>query len=344
MSKTIPIFTDHDEKYRADACNPLMEASAAGTVNVQVISHGHYPGKPLRNGVLPGLKMAGFWDARSDQAWGLPPHRNEGIEIAFLETGRLDFSTVDHQIALRSNDLTVVRPWQQHRLGNPNVKASRLHWLLIDVGVRRPHQAWKWPSWLFLSPSDMDELTKILRQNEHPFWRATPEIRRCFQSIAQSIEAESNGSSVSRIGLRLNELLLALLEMLRRKEIRLDESLTTTRRTVELFLDDLRNHPEHLTLDWTVEKMAKSCGLGVTQFIHHVKCLVNVTPMHYLVHCRVDFAAKRLCASPANCITDTALHCGFSSSQYFATVFSRRFGLSPREYRKKHMTDVISDK
>lgn len=333
MPKTIPIYTDHDEKYRADACRPLVEAAAANTAHIEVISHGHYPGKPLGVEVLPGLKMAGFWDARSDQDWGLPWHRNEGVELTFLETGTLEFSTEGHELVLKSNDLTVVRPWQRHRVGNPTIKASRLHWLLIDVGVRRPHQTWKWPSWLSLSPLDLEELTKMLRQNEQPSWKTTPEIRRCFQLIAQAIESDSNGSCVSRIGLRLNELFLLLLEMLRQKDIRLDESLTTSCRTVELFLNDLRSHPEHLALSWTVEKMANSCGLGITQFIHHVKCLVNMTPMHYLVHCRLELAAKLLRTRPAGCITETALECGFSTGQYFATVFTRRYGLSPREYR-----------
>ena len=35
--------------------------------------------------MLPGLKMAGYWDADSDQDWGLPWHRNEGIELTLLE-------------------------------------------------------------------------------------------------------------------------------------------------------------------------------------------------------------------------------------------------------------------
>jgi AraC-like DNA-binding protein len=114
--------------------------------------------------------------------------------------------------------------------------------------------------------------------------------------------------------------------------------LTTSHRTVELFLKDLQTNPEHLALPWNVEKMAHSCGLGVTQFIHHVKSLVNMTPVHFLIECRIDLAKKILQKRPKASITETAMECGFSSGQYFATVFARQLGVSPREYARSFAT------
>jgi AraC family L-rhamnose operon regulatory protein RhaS len=109
--------------------------------------------------------------------------------------------------------------------------------------------------------------------------------------------------------------------------------LTTTRRTVQLFLEDLRAQPQNLALKWTVEEMARSCGLGISQFTQHVRSLVNMTPMHYLTDCRTDRAATILKEMPRASITDIALDCGFSTGQYFATRFKRRFGATPREFR-----------
>jgi len=276
----------------------------------------------------------GYWDAESDQEWGLPWHRNEGIELTFLERGHLEFATDEGVHLTRANDMTIVRPWQRHRLGDPVIRASRLHWVLIDIGVRRPHQEWRWPSWVVLSPADLNELTKILRQNEHPMWRTTMDVRKCFQNIAKCIGEDSKPGSISRLCLLLNELLLLVLGMLRQQDPGLDVVLTSSRRTVRLFLDDLRNNPEHLSLEWTTTKMAEACDLGVTQFISHVKSLVGVTPMQFLVQCRLERGASILKESPDAGITDTALDCGFSSSQYFATLFSKRFGCSPKEYRR----------
>lgn len=81
--------------------------------------------------------------------------------------------------------------------------------------------------------------------------------------------------------------------------------------------------------------MAESCGLGVTQFVHHVKLLTNMTPLQYFNNCRLDLAARLLRERTTESIVDIAMDCGFSSSQYFATVFSHRFGGSPRDYRRR---------
>jgi AraC family L-rhamnose operon regulatory protein RhaS len=342
MPSPIPIYTAHDEKYRADSCRPLLTA-AGKTLRLAALQHGHYPGNALPAGALAGVKMVGFWDAQRDQEWGLEWHRNEGIELAFLETGHLEFGADQCEYDLRAGDLTITRPWQLHRVGHPVVTASRLHWLIIDLGVRRPDQPWRWPPWVLLTPADKEEITNLMSLNEQPVLKANGDIRRCFKGIAHAIETDQNGSSVSRLTSRLNDLFVSLLDVLRSRPVQYDHSLTSTSRSVQLFLDDLSAHPEHLALEWTVEEMAQSCGLGVSQFSHHVKCLVNLTPMQYLCKCRIDRAATILAAAPASRITDTALNLGFSSSQYFATVFRRRFGYSPRSLRLRAGTEARKD-
>jgi AraC family L-rhamnose operon regulatory protein RhaS len=100
--------------------------------------HSHYPGRKLPRGALLGVKSVGFWDAEGRQDWGLQWHRNEGIEVTFLERGASGFAVEQNEFRLRPDDLTVTRPWQRHRVGDPNIGAGRLHWLILDVSVRRP--------------------------------------------------------------------------------------------------------------------------------------------------------------------------------------------------------------
>ncbi|MDY0165405.1 MAG: cupin domain-containing protein [Thermoguttaceae bacterium] len=253
----LPIYQDEGQTYRADTCRPIIEAAAAGDVRLEALVHGHYPGRPLPRGALPNVKMVGFWDAVSDQDWELDWHHNEGIELTFLESGRLDFAVDKERFQLQAGDLTVARPWQTHRVGDPCVDASRLHFLILDVHVRRPHQPWQWPAWLVLAKADREELTNFLRHNEKPVWPATPEVARCFRRIAQAVEADQAGSGVSRLAVFLNELFLELLDMFRSQPVPLDRSLTSTQRTVQLFWQSLRENTEHLALEWTVERMAR---------------------------------------------------------------------------------------
>jgi AraC family L-rhamnose operon regulatory protein RhaS len=331
-----PVYSERGETYAADTCAPVARAAKEGRLRQQTLVHGHYPGRRLPPHALPGVKTVGFWDAAFDQDWGLDWHRNEGIELTLLETGRLAFAVDGQRATLKPGDLTITRPWQLHRVGDPHVTAGRLHALILDVGVRRPHQAWKWPAWLVLSKPDRLELTTMLRQNEQPVWRASESLHRCFERIATTVETDRSGSNISRLALLLNELFLLLLEMWRASDIPLDASLSTSLRTVEMFLEGLH---ANLGLEWTVPRMAWQCGLGVTHFVHHCKRVTNMTPLQYLNHLRLEAASRLLKERPDRSVTEIALDCGFASPQYFATVFGVQFGSSPREYRQEQGVD-----
>lgn len=319
---------------RSDTCKPLVTAVRDGKVALEALARGSYPGRKLARGVLPGLSSVGYWNATGKQDWGLDWHRNEGIELTFLETGRMPFAVDGKEYTLGAGDVTITRPWQQHRVGLPHVGPGRLHWMILDVGVRRPNQPWNWPDWMVLTRKDLKELTITLRHNEQPVWRATREIRHCFGQIGCSVQNDRNGSSASRLTAYLNELMVLLLEMLRLRQAKLDKSLSSTRRTVELFLEDLRFNPDSVRHPWTLEEMAEQCGLGLTYFVHHCKQITNMTPTQYLNQCRVEMAIRMLKDKPGQRITDIAIRCGFSSSQYFATVFRQHTGCSPLSFHK----------
>ncbi len=291
---------------------------------------GTYPGRPMPDGVLPQVCTIGFWDAARDQTWELGEHRNEGIEITYLDNGSLGFVVDGRSHPLFPGNLTITRPWQPHSVGNPNVAASRLYWLILDVGVRQPHQTWKWPPWLVLAPADIKDLTALLRENEQPVWPGNPEIGRCFADIGQLIESSHAGAlPASRLTLLANEVFVCLLELLRAQNPRRKTSLMLGERSVSMFLDRLKNE---LHEPWTLELMAEKSGLARTRFAHHCRKLTNLSPMGYLQQQRVE-KAKLLLADPKESITDIALQCGFTSSAYFSSVFRQHVHCSPREYR-----------
>jgi len=332
-SKLPPIYRDHGTAYHADTCQPLVAAAKAGEIHLAALVHGNYPGHALPDHVLPGLGSVGSWDAQREQSWGLGMHRNEGVEITFLETGSLPFGVEDQHYVLHPNDLTITRPWQPHCVGLPHVRAGRLHWVILDLSVRRPSQEWRWPNWVVLMKEDMDELTSLLRQNEHHVWHGATELRQCFREMSRIVASSDGEHKASHLAVHLNTLLVLLLETLQRNPPELDPSLSSAERTVELFLADLK---DQLCEPWSVNSMAKSCGLGVTQFVHYCRKLTNMTPAHYLRHSRLEGAIHLLRTKPEMGITQVALACGFSSSQYFATVFGQHMRCRPREFRLMH--------
>jgi AraC-like DNA-binding protein len=323
-------FRSQRELYHADTCEPLAAAVARGDLRLAALGRGSYPGRPLPARDLRELCSIGVWDARADQRWGLDWHRNEGIELTYLAAGHLDFAVEDRNVALQPGNFTITRPWQKHRVGDPNVTASRLFWLILDVGVRRPNQPWRWPGWMLLDAALLRQVTVTLRHNEQPVWKADRRLARCFEDLATHCGHPLTPTHAAQLKILINELWVALAELLVSRRMQLDESLSSTDRTVRLFLEELRSRSDE---PWTLEAMAEQCGIGRSRLAHYCRQHTNCTPIEYLTRCRLEHACTLLQGEPTRSITDIALACGFETSQYFATVFARHFGRSPRIWR-----------
>jgi len=330
-----PIYRSGPDQYEIDNCEPQAQAMREGKIEVHALSKGHYPGRRMNSNELPGLASAGFWNCREMQDWGLNLHRNEGLEIVFLETGGMAF-TVDGKVhSLHAGDLTLTRPWQLHKLGDPNIGRGRLYWLILDVGVRRPNQEWVWPPWVMLSPHDLGELTRKLRHGDRAVWSANSRIREIFRDLGNSIVRWREPRACSRLIVTINRLLVELLEILAEQQVTESPELATRSRTVELFLKDLAENPASSAEPWTLKSMAAHCGVGITSMAKYCSSMVNNGPMAYLGLCRLEHAAKALRDHPELSVTDIALSSGINSSQYFATLFRSHFKLTPTDYRAR---------
>lgn len=333
--KQVKNFYDY---YQPDRCEPLIHASENGVVQMKGLSRYDYPGLELPNAILPGIYSMGYWDAKTDQNWGLDWHRNEGIEFSFMESGSLYFSTENETVHLHPGSLTITKPWQLHKVGNPIVTIGKQYWIIIDVGVRQPHQEWKWPDWIILSKEDLEYLTKILRENDVRVWQSDKKIQECFIEIGKCLDHAEIEIPQSRLNILINSLLLEILSLFKKGDIEFDQSLTHNLRTVEIFLNHLRTDFEK---SWTLEDMAEHCGLGKTSLSKYCKHLTNMTPVNYLINIRLETAAKMLIDQEEEHVTNLGYSCGFTSSQYFATAFKKRYKCSPSEYRSRFRNGYV---
>ena len=196
--------------------------------------------------------------------------------------------------------------------------------------MRHPHQEWSWPNWVILNSKDLNKLTLYFRQNEQPVWKATHDLKDCFIRIGKVIKEGGEKDYESKLRILINLLLIALLEHFQEGKISLDEELVESRRTVKLFLKSLEDHFQE---PWTLPDMASYCKLGTTRFTQYCVEISNCTPMVYINKIRLGAAAKSLRTHAALSVTEIAYQCGFSSAQYFTSVFKRHFGKTPQAYR-----------
>lgn len=323
------VFRQPDSMMYADNCKDLQAAARRGDVELNAWTRGNYPGISLGER-LPGIRTVGFWDARHGQSWGLGRHCNEGFKIAYLARGSLDLVVDDQHYALKQGQFIVIRPWQLHSIGNPHVGPSRLLWIILDPGLRRPSETPDWPSWLMFSRQEAQTLGNILTQNNQPVWDGGGELCRAFEAIPSILLDRSPEDGETRLKVAINAMMLSLIDRMSEQAPALDPDLSTSQHTVAIFL---RRLVHALDEDWSLEGMAEECGLSRTRFSDYCKKLTNMAPRQYLQHLRLEQASRLLQNPGTNSVTDIALSCGFNSSQYFSNAYKKRFGHSPSRCR-----------
>lgn len=323
-------YRNGNEIHSADDCLPLTRAVEAGEMELYALGRHSYPGVALKAGEAPGVCSLGLWRTIGEQHQGLPPHRNEGVELTMSLQGETPVTVEGKPYVLRPGELMVSRPWQVHSVGSPVFAPGKVGWLILDVGMRHPHQEWKWPAWVVLSKSEVASLTRSLRQNEdaiRPVSEALTEVFGRLVRIAKEPDAPHRGS---RVVVAVNALLLELFDLFESRPVRFSPALTDASRSVRFFLEELR---AQLAEPWSVRSMAAACGLGVTHFTRHFQLITGESPACYLLRVRLEYAARRLREEPAVPVAEIARQLGFRYASYFSRVFVERYGCTAVAWR-----------
>lgn len=87
---------------------------------------------------------------------------------------------------------------------------------------------------------------------------------------------------------------------------------------------DVRHH-------WTVETLARHCGVSRSTFATRFQAVVGVSPISYLLRWRIALAKEALGSGTAR-IEEVAFSIGYKSGSAFSTAFTRAVGCSPRQF------------
>ncbi|WP_367388007.1 two-component regulator propeller domain-containing protein [Lewinella sp. LCG006] len=86
--------------------------------------------------------------------------------------------------------------------------------------------------------------------------------------------------------------------------------------------------------NFSVQDLCKYVGMSRTSLYMKLKNLVDLSPQDFIIHTRLKYARQLLTEGEAH-IKEVAYRCGFSNPKYFSTSFKKKFGESPRSFRKK---------
>jgi AraC-like DNA-binding protein len=84
----------------------------------------------------------------------------------------------------------------------------------------------------------------------------------------------------------------------------------------------------------TIDEVAREAAMSPFHFIRQFSAVFGETPHQSRIRSRLD-RARLLLVSGDRSVTDICMEVGFSSHGSFSTLFARRVGVSPSEYRRR---------
>ena len=263
------------------------------------------------------------------ESGGMRTHQHdEGIEISYFVHGQVSWRVDDRSFEVRRGDVFVTLPGQVHG-GQDDVKApcQRFYLELIVPAGGEPLPG--------MTRQETASLAGAFAAIDNPVFPGNGAIGRLFERLL-ALHGTRDGGPPEPLGLLdartvLHRLLLEVLRCSSRH--------AQSRRPVEAHR---RPSPEiDAALDWInlnlarsfdVPMVARRAGLSISAFHRRFLQEVGMTPSEYRTRRRIE-QARVLLVEPDRSITAVAHSLGFSTSQYFATVFRKYVGVTPREFR-----------
>jgi AraC family transcriptional regulator len=91
----------------------------------------------------------------------------------------------------------------------------------------------------------------------------------------------------------------------------------------------------------SVDAMAAQAGMSVNSLIIHFARATGYTPAQYMLRQRLRRACWYLTNRPLS-VAEIAFATGFSSHAHLCAVFRRKLGMSPGEWRRRHVSATVS--
>lgn len=272
---------------------------------------------------LPGITMFGRYQYAASFS-GLRPHAHgPAIEICFLERGEQTYRVGGRLHRLRGHDQFFTLPGEMHDTAGLPQERGILYWIILDLSER---------NLLGLAPGPATQLKRELKQMPHRHFRGHPDCPGLLSEVAGLFAAgQRTGRLAARDRLVLQSLLLRYLAVTIHAS-----GLGAHGRASPLIQRVLRYIDAHLGEAIHVPSLAQEARLSESRFKARFKDEIGVPPAEFWLRHKIE---KAILLLKSRSVTEVSYQLGFSSSQYFATVFKRYTLSKPSDFHTSGATD-----
>jgi AraC family transcriptional regulator, L-rhamnose operon regulatory protein RhaS len=267
---------------------------------------------------LPELLLVGHARFKRARFPGVKPHFHpDAYEIFYIVEGEAEWWVEREVLRGKANHIFINKPGEFHGSLGPALKPCRYYWFQLALSRAKPLPG--------LTRKESATLNMALSRLKPHLFEVTSDLGRLFADLFE--ECLHPGPSGGLILRSILHLLLGRLLRLSRMPRAGKEPSFAVRQAMR-WVASRTSEPV------AVPQWAAAVGLSVSHFRERFFCETGFSPSGYLCRLRID-EAKKLLRAGSLPVTSVAHEMGFSSSQYFATVFKRMEGLSPMEFRRR---------
>ena len=272
---------------------------------------------------ISGLKNIAHWNMPTASQPTPLHHHSDIIEIHCLIKGKRSCHIHGKTYTITGNEMFLSFPYEPHYTSSNDLSPCSFYALQIDVS--RKEQL------LGLNKSYSLALFEILSTLQHRHLRFTSTDQKLL-SLAFSNISDDDPLSLMLGVQYLSTFLFKIPDFIPVREEK--KSITDENIKRALTVIDQR-FQENLPL----KELAAVSGYSLSRFKIKFREVVGFPPANYITFKRLEFSKKQLAETQLP-ITQIALDAGFSSSNYFCTVFHNYTQYTPSEFRRNYFEHV----
>ena len=269
---------------------------------------------------LPGVAMFGRYQYAASRMALRPHAHRHAIEICFLERGEQTYRVGGLLYRLRGGDQFFTLPGEVHDTADLPEERGILYWLILDLKAAGPL--------LGLANGAAGRLRRELVRMPHRHFRANAESARILGEMGELLlQLQKQRDDRPWVELRLQALVLQYLTLtIRASRLGVHGLATPVMQRVLLYIHAHLEDPIH------VPRLAEVARLSQSRCKIRFKQEIGVPPAEYWLRKKIERAMILL---KSRNVTSVAYQLGFSSSQYFATVFKRYTLSNPSQFVRR---------
>ncbi|HEY1685152.1 MAG TPA: AraC family transcriptional regulator [Tepidisphaeraceae bacterium] len=266
---------------------------------------------------MPEVSCIGIYEmTRAERYSDFERHPQE-LELVFVKRGDFRYPVAGKEYHVRAGEILLIRPGESHGGAGHILERCVHYWMKFRV-KKAP------ASFLFLKTSQARLLLRAVERLPGRQFKAAPGTGELFEEIVERIRSGSGPLQRLAIAARIAAWLTLLVESAQQP------SHSQISQEVQAATQLIRNHPSDY---FDVDAFSQQHGVSASRFRRTFRKELGLPVHDFQLETRVE-EAKRMLIATQSTVTEIAFALGFSSSQYFSTVFKRYTTQTPSEFRQ----------